>query len=64
MDRLCKKLHNDTEELIAAGTKQDSIETSTGKTHIQSAYRLCRSLAPHKKDRDFLISKTYIKENF
>jgi len=35
MDRLCKKLHNDTEELIAAGTKQDSIETSTGKTHIQ-----------------------------
>ena len=35
MERLCKKLHNDTEELIAAGTKQDSIETSTGKTHIQ-----------------------------
>ncbi|MEG4279678.1 bestrophin family ion channel [Microcoleus sp. MON1_C1] len=35
LNRLCKKLHNDTEELIAAGTKQDSIETSTGKTHIQ-----------------------------
>ena len=35
LDRLCQKLHNDIEELIAAGTKQGSIETPTGKTHIQ-----------------------------
>ena len=35
LDRLCQKLHNDIEELIAAGTKEDSIETSPGQTHIK-----------------------------
>lgn len=35
LDRLCKKLHNDTEELIAAGTKEEIIETSPEQTHIK-----------------------------
>jgi len=35
LDRLCQKLHKDVEELIAAATKQDSIETSAGQTHLK-----------------------------
>jgi ion channel-forming bestrophin family protein len=35
LDRLCQKLHKDVEELIAAGTKPETIETSARQTHLK-----------------------------